>query len=465
MHSRNVKDFTAWRKEARILLAHNIHPFQVHWNEVHEQGQLFVEQPLDEKKKLEQTVPPAFLDLAQIVSYHRAPQKWSLLYHALWRLTHDEKHLLRIHTDPLTHELMTMSKQVRRDAHKAKAFVRFRLVQEDGKDHYIAWHRSDHLIIPHIAPFFQRRFSVMLWTILTPDQSVHWDGNQLHYFDGVPETEAPLEDQLENLWRDYYRATFNPARIKVKMMKSEMPVRYWGTLPEARIIDDLLKEAPARVDKMIAENEGLFVTAADFLPQQKDYTHLRDASKGCQGCPLYRGTTQTVFGEGNLNAELMLVGEQPGDNEDLAGRPFVGPAGEILDQALRDADIAREQLYITNAVKHFKFSRVGETRYHRTPTLKEITGCKPWLEEEITLINPKRILALGNSAARSLINPGYTAKAHGSQWFDIPFRGDEQNKIPMLGTYHPSAILRAPNGEQRDLLYSTLVNDLKKTKL
>lgn len=451
MQSLYAHDFDSWRNAARTLLANGVHPFQVLWNHTETQHSLFPEKPLSEPASVTH-VPKDFLSLANAVSCHRAEDRWTLLYQALWRLTHGEKHLLKLTTDPVTHALQMMEKAVRRDVHKTKAFVRFRKTEDGMGEHYIAWHRPDHLILRLAAPFFQRRFSVMRWTILTPDESAHWDGDALHYGPGVRAEDAPKEDTLEDLWKEYYRATFNPARIKIKAMKKEMPVRHWATLPEAELIPELLASAPKRVDQMIAHQEGLMRSAADYLPEDHSIPSLREASAGCRGCELYVNATQTVFGTGPEHAEIMLVGEQPGDEEDLSGKPFVGPAGKVLDRALQEARLPRGQLYVTNSVKHFKFSLNGEQRHHRTPSLREVTGCRPWLEAEIEAIKPKAIVCLGATASRSLISPGFTLKQGRGQWL-------ERNGIALLPTYHPSAVLRARD-EAGQQIYQDLVEDL-----
>ena len=304
-----------------------------------------------------------------------------------------------------------------------------------------------------VTKIFARRFAVMDWTILTPDESVHWNGEKLEYGPGVDASQAPEEDHLENLWRDYYRATFNPARIKIKMMKQEMPVRHWKTLPETKIIAAMLAEAPARVEKMIAYSEGSTISAADFLPKTQDIPHLRKASKGCEGCELYKEATQTVFGEGNPNAALMLIGEQPGDKEDLAGHPFVGPSGALLTQALEEAGIEREDIYITNAVKHFRFIYKESFRQHQSPSRHHIQACKPWLTAEIASVKPKAIVCLGNSAARALLGPGFTMKNNRGEWLS--------HDPDLLATYHPSAILRT-RGDQHEEYKQHLFADIKK---
>lgn len=455
MFNVSAKDFGEWRSLARRLITAGIPPQHVQWHFSNApQAGLFGESLPPEIKTATFSVPRDFYTLAEKVACHRDDARWGLLYAALWRILHGEPHLLSLVTDPLIHRLETMEKQVRRDAHKTKAFVRFRLTEEDGEEHYIAWHRPDHFILPLVAPFFARRFSSMQWTVLTPDASVHWDLESLHYGTGVPASEAPDEDILEDLWRDYYRAIFNPARIKIKAMKREMPVRHWKTLPEASIIHDLLREAPTRMEQMIAHREGLATSAADFMPEKRSLPNLREAAKGCQGCPLFEDATQTVFGEGPAGAPLMLVGEQPGDMEDQSGHPFVGPAGAVLNQALERAGIPREKVYVTNAVKHFRFNFVGEQRQHRSPTLHHIHACKPWLVSEMAAVKPQAIVCLGNTAARSLISHGFTMKTGRGQWAEV-------NGERIIATYHPSAILRG-DSRQRDLFMDYLVEDLAK---
>lgn len=429
-------DFLQWREQARALLSNHITPLEVSWTAAC-QPTLFGEiaLPVVNVSALPK-VPEAFLKLAKTISCHRDDRKWELLYQLLFRLTHGEKHLLSISTDPLMLALVRMQQAIRRDAHKAKAFVRFREVQEGNMPHYIAWHQSDHFILPLVAPFFSRRFATMRWAILTPDQSVAWDGEDLTYGPGMGVEQAPTEDTLEDLWREYYRATFNPARIKLNMMRREMPVRYWKTMPETEIIADLLREAPERVAKMLAHTEGQIRSAADFFPQTHTLPELANAAKGCEGCELHHHATQTVFGVGPANARIMLVGEQPGDAEDRAGTPFLGPAGQLLDEALHHAGLQRESLYITNAVKHFRFLYQDSFRQHQSPSRYHVQACKPWLNAEIAAIKPKLILCLGNTAARSLISPNFVMR----NGRGIPL-GEEPT---LLATYHPSALLRLP---------------------
>jgi len=194
--------------------------------------------------------------------------------------------------------------------------------------------------------------------------------------------------------------------------------------------------------------------AQPFVPKTGSLKQLMRAAQKCQGCELYRAATQAVLGEGPASAPIMLVGEQPGDREDLAGRPFVGPAGGVLDRALADAGIERSEVYLTNAVKHFKFEERGKRRIHKKPSSGEITACKPWLEAELVIVQPRLIVCLGATAARSVIGPHHRLLEERGRFFPYP------PAEAVTATVHPSAILRAPDATQRQLDYQAFVKDL-----
>jgi len=202
-------------------------------------------------------------------------------------------------------------------------------------------------------------------------------------------------------------------------------------------------------------NPGPARSAADFLPARKTLTTLRRAAAGCQGCELYRHATQTVFGEGRLGAKLLLVGEQPGDREDIEGHPFVGPAGRLLDQALEAAEIDRDDVYVTNAVKHFKWTARGKRRLHAKPGSREIAACRPWLSAEVEAIHPQGIICLGATAAQSLLGRTFRITKQRGQILESPLA----NWI--MATYHPSAVLRAPDEERRHEMRDELIDDLR----
>jgi len=182
---------------------------------------------------------------------------------------------------------------------------------------------------------------------------------------------------------------------------------------------------------------------------------LRKAAKGCRDCPLWAHATQTVFGEGAAHARLMLVGEQPGDAEDREGHPFVGPAGRILDQALEDAGIDRKAVYVTNAVKHFKWEPRGKRRLHKTPAQREVEACHQWLEGELAAIEPALVVALGATAAKALLGPAFRITQSRGKVVRT------EGLPPVLATYHPSFVLRLKGREGGDEVYATLVADLR----
>ena len=215
------------------------------------------------------------------------------------------------------------------------------------------------------------------------------------------------------------------------------------------------RTAPAVASKSVDPACKSTGTAADFLPERLELPLLRAAAKGCRGCDLYCKGTQTVFGEGSADASVMFVGEQPGDQEDRAGRPFVGPAGRILDDALAEAGVPRDECYVTNAVKHFKWEPRGKRRIHSKPSAREINACKPWLEAEIGVIKPQAIVCLGATAAQDLLGRDFRLTQH---------RGEPITDTPwaswVLATVHPSSLLRMPDEASREQAYAQFVDDM-----
>ena len=205
------------------------------------------------------------------------------------------------------------------------------------------------------------------------------------------------------------------------------------------------------------------VTAADYVPTGRDLDDLAAASQACRGCDLYANASQAVFGEGPPTARLMLVGEQPGDKEDLAGEPFVGPAGRLLDKALTQAGVARSPVYVTNAVKHFKFtpSERGTRRIHKTPSRTEVVSCRPWLFAELEAVEPEVVVLLGATAAKALLGNDFRVTAHRGEVLHLPPDDAPAGVDPrVVATIHPSAVLRGP-AEAREENLAALVADLK----
>ena len=255
------------------------------------------------------------------------------------------------------------------------------------------------------------------------------------------------------MWKTYYASIFNPARVKVGAMLKEMPRKYWKNMPETVLVPELLAAAQARESGMIEKARGEIggnVAGA--------WDALREEAAGCTRCHLHRHATQTVFGEGPVDAALMFVGEQPGDQEDLAGHPFVGPAGQVFDRALAAAGIDRATTYVTNAVKHFKFEARGKRRIHAKPDAGEVEACRWWIEQERMLVRPKVTVALGATAARSLFGKVMTIGRERGRALTLPEGGEAWI------TVHPSYLLRLPDEAARKMEYERFVEDLKLAK-
>jgi uracil-DNA glycosylase family protein len=197
-------------------------------------------------------------------------------------------------------------------------------------------------------------------------------------------------------------------------------------------------------------------TAAPFVPERHSLKLLRDAARGCRGCPLWKSGTQTVFGEGPASARVVMLGEQPGDREDIEGRPFVGPAGRLLDQALVAAGIDRGDVYVTNAVKHFKWEPAGKRRLHKKPNAREIAACRPWLDAELDALHPDILVALGATAAQAMMGAQFrVTRDRGKIFDDLPWASKA-----FIATVHPSSILRG-DPEEREAALAAFIADLK----
>lgn len=461
-------DFPAWRSAARTLLAADIPPEGVVWRVPGDAPDLLavpLADPPEPPPPAAATarIPRGFIALAECAIQHRDPARFALLYRLLWRLTHGEAGLLTHATDPDIIRVEAMAKAVRRDAHKMHAFVRFRRVDTADGPHFIAWFEPDHHILVAEADFFVRRFAGQRWSILTPAGSAHWDGSALLFGPGGHRRDAPEEDAQEALWRTYFAAIFNPARLKPAAMRAEMPMKYWKNLPEAQDIPGLIAAAPARAAAMVdrgatppaPRRQRAAAAEAPPPPPVGSLEALAAALIADPTLPEWtRQTTGPVFGEGPVGAALCLIGEQPGDAEDLAARPFVGPAGKLLDAMLAEAGIAREALYLTNAVKHFKFVPTGRRRLHQGPDAGDIAHYRPFLRQELGLVAPRLVVTLGATALRAMLG---RAQALGPVRAAIQQGMDGWSVFP---TIHPAALLRMPDPAARAAGERALVADL-----
>ncbi len=440
-------DFDGWRDSARALALGRVAPAEVLWQVGETPQDLFGDEAvMDAEERAAFSVPRPFIDLARTVICHADQERFALLYAFLICLRSNPG-AMDDAADPRLRRLEGMAKEVRRDMHKMRAFLRFREMETEGAMRYVAWFEPAHHIVRANAGFFVRRFANMTWSILTPALSLHWDGAMLREGPGASKADAPTSDPVEEVWKTYYASVFNPARLKIGAMLKEMPKKYWKNMPETALVGELIKGAQARESEMVARSAAAIGDNAE-----RSWEAVRAEAMHCTRCDLYKCGTQTVFGEGPLDAGILFVGEQPGDQEDLAGRPFVGPAGQLFDRALAEAGIERQRTYVTNAVKHFKFVRRGKRRIHDKPNGGEIAACRWWLQQELALIRPPLIVALGATAARALFGKVATISSLRGKGHALPEGGEA------WVTVHPSFLLRVRDDKEAE--YARFVQDL-----
>ncbi len=392
---------------------------------------------------------------------HRDPQRFTRAYDIILRLGRGD---LRWgdRSDPALHRLLGQKKAVERDIHKMHAFVRFRDVTTPSSPRraFVAWFEPDHCITEAASTFFARRFGDMDWVIATPDVTARFVAGDLTH-EITTDVSPPPPDATDTLWRTYYANIFNPARLMISAMTSEMPRKYWKNLPEADLIPGLIRTAQARAQAMQAAHPSIppahlarIIAAPMPEAPQDGLAGLKRDVDACRRCPIGACATQGVVGEGPVDAALMIVGEQPGDQEDLTGRPFVGPAGQMFDTCAAQAGLSRQAAYVTNAVKHFKFRPQGKRRIHMRPTAGEVTACRWWLEMERTLLKPRLIVALGATAALALTGNGQDILSRRGNIEHLP------DGTPVLITLHPAHILRSSGATERADALAALTTDL-----
>ena len=419
---RSETDWDGWRQATRALVQAGAEPGTLTWAVSGDAS------PLPDAAGTFQ-VPRALMALASIAIQAREPERFGLLYSLVWRIGAGEK-VLKDDTDPDLALVRRMALAVRADAHRMRTGLRYLPVAEDGGVRYLGWFEPAHFVLPANARLLARRYPKLRLSIVTPDGSAHWDGASLLFGDGL--RHAADDEALQAWWDAHRDMVLDHASADV-------------SVPEAEALD----EAPRSPDRPaigpVVLNEG-----AD--------PDLRQAAReagSCRRCPLYGPATQTVFGEGPAGARAMFVGEQPGDQEDTIGRPFVGPAGQLMDQAMEEAGIDRRMVYVTNAVKHFKFVARGRRRIHQTPEVPEIQACGFWLDVERTRIRPILTVAMGASAARAVLGRAVPIGRERGR----PIRMPDGRTV--FVTVHPSYILRLPDRAAKDREYAALVGDLR----
>ncbi|GGY99239.1 UdgX family uracil-DNA binding protein [Pseudoduganella plicata] len=469
-HPIPVESFGDFRTAARDLIVRRIPPESVQWSGTqHAGGDLLSAANtglvpalpadlLDQPPAPPPRIPRALMEMLQGAACYRAPDRWGFLYKVLWRWQLGQQEILSM-ADEDGARLQHMVKAVRHEEHDMHAYLRFReRPPEAGDPRFVAWFEPAHDVLPQVAQHFARRMGKISWMIGTPDATVAWDGSTLHATGPLMRSAADVEDSGEALWLTYYRSIFNPARLNAGTMHGHIRSRFWKNLPEAAVVPHMVSQAAAGARKVgqldtVGKRTGTTIPIAPekAAPERQQPSSLDD----CRRCDLWQNATQAVAGQGVHHAKIMLVGEQPGDQEDLAGKPFVGPAGALLDKAMDEAAMDRRKIYITNAVKHFKWEPRGKRRLHKTPAQKEVMACHYWLETELETVKPEVLVALGSTALKSILQSGsVTMKDH----IGKPFRHEGRWVVV---TYHPSYALRVPSAEARHEAVAAIVAALK----
>jgi len=475
-----VETFAAWREAARDLLQHDVPPELVTWGSPLADGDLFTGAPPPAPAADNgaipltdalQPAPPAhaaphiprsLLDMLQSAACYREPDRWAFLYRVIWRWQQGE-HDVQSPADADGARLHAMVKAVCREEHDMHAYIRFRERPETaGPPRFVAWYEPRHDVLPQVAQHFVSRMGKVSWMIATPDASVLWDGHTLHNTGPLVAHADDLQelanDGGEALWLTYYRSVFNPARLNTAVMQQHIPSDRWKNLPEGRIVAQMVSEAALGARRVgqfqaVGQRHGktIPILPEDAQPEREQPTKLDE----CRRCELYQFATQAVGGEGPKHAKIMLVGEQPGDQEDLAGKPFVGPAGQLLDRVCEQAGLDRDTVYVTNAVKHFKWEPRGKRRLHKTPAQREIEACHYWLDKELASVKPTVIVALGATALKSVLGEANVTLKNS---LGKPLR---HNGHWVVTTYHPSYVLRVPSEDAKREAFAIMVQSLK----
>lgn len=472
-----VETFAAWREAARELLVHGIPPESITWGAPHMDdllagGDLFTSAPPPAEPPHHSSTPPpdaqpsrqpphiprALMDMLQAAACCRVPDRWAFLYRVVWRWQQGD-HAVQSPADEDGARLHAMVKAVHREEHDMHAYIRFRERPADaGPPRFVAWYEPRHDVLPQVAEHFVSRMGKVSWMIATPDASVLWDGHTLHNTGPLVGRAEDLDDTGEALWLTYYRSVFNPARLNTDVMRQHIPSHRWKHLPEGKIVPQMVSEASLGARKVgqlqsVGQRKGTTIPIApeDAQPERQQPSKLDE----CRRCELYQFATQAVPGAGPKHARIMLLGEQPGDQEDLAGEPFVGPAGKLLDRVCEAAGVDRKTVYVTNAVKHFKWEPRGKRRLHKTPVQREIEACHYWLDKELASVKPTVIVALGATALKSILG---TANVTLKNSLGKPLRHDGRWVVT---TYHPSYVLRVPGEDAKHEAFAVMVQALK----
>jgi DNA polymerase len=428
------RTFAQWREAARDLLAAGVAPGDVAWAApgLFSGAPALPPPPHNAVIQLNRAqaaphLPRSLMELLHAAACCRVPDRWAVLYRVVWRWQQGDHGVLDA-ADRDGLRLQVMVAAVHREEHDMHANIRFRERPADaGLPRFVAWYEPRHEVLEQVARHFASRMGQVSWMIATPEASVLWDGANLHNCGPLVGSAVELDDTGVAPWVAYYRGVY----------ASPAPPRR----PAPPVIPILA--AGSRRDTAAAPGAG--------KPEEQQPATLDE----CRRCDLWQHATQPVGGAGSKRARIMLVGEQPGDQEDIAGEPFVGPAGKLLDRVCDEAGVDRSTLYVTNAVKHFKWEPRGKRRMHKTPAQREIEACSYWLDKELAQIKPRVIVALGTTALKSILGTSHVtlkdtigqALRHEGRW--------------VVTIYHPSYVLRVPDDAAKKAAFKVMVDGLR----
>lgn len=417
-------DWTGWRRAARAFVLAGVAPSELRWT---------VGGATDAVPDTEGsfTLSRTLVALAVQSFQARQAERFALLYTLVWRAHHGELALSDT-DDPDLRTARRWALAVRADAHRMRTHIRFLPTGLHNQPHFLGWYQPDHFVLEANARLLARRDPTN-FIIVTPEGSAHRDQDGLRFGAGL---QHPGDDETLLAWWESHHETILQA------------AHAGGGLPEAEELD----EDPRPLDRPPI---GPVVLAESQTGATRS---LAREARGCERCALYAPATQTVFGEAPSDARVLFIGEQPGDQEDIIGRPFVGPAGQLLDTALEEAGIDRRRIAITNAVKHFKFTPRGRRRIHQPPSPQEIDICRFWLDAERTALNPSLLVLLGGSAGRAVLGRPVTVTRERGRPFKLP------DGTTAFLTVHPSYLLRQPDEASRAREYAAFVHDLRRVR-
>ncbi|NRA65639.1 MAG: TIGR03915 family putative DNA repair protein [Pseudobacteriovorax sp.] len=437
-------NFDQWRDQARLALSQDLGPETVHWNDLRHSKDMDLFQSSDTQeyniRSKQFHLNRQFIGTLSRLSSYRDPQRWNFLYRLLWRYLHEGAEFL---DDPLDGDVRQMhrwSKELGRDSHKCKAFLRFRK-QPEG--FYQARYASKHYVLKGLVEYFSTRFAAMDFEIITPWESLRWFAGKAQYTESGEVFDAIDSDDFDDLWLTYYRNTYNPARLNMKATLAEMPKYLWKNMPETELIPEMIATSDQQVDAMLE-------AAPKFQLDTSSLNSLTDVSRAvseCRACLLCDGFGNAVPGRGQKDAAIMIVGEQPGDHEEKAGKPFVGPSGKLLAKILREESLGEESIYLTNTVKHFRHRKEGARRIHMRPSQTSIHACRAFLIAEIQIVRPQVILCLGITSSRALRGV-YAQLNDAEEILDFGF-----GEVKVISGPHPAAIMRAAGAKREQLLF------------